>query len=79
MYSLVDYEKAQTLSKHHRLGNMTLSQLAFPQESDSSFPQEKSKWDNTVVNKKIQKKYDLWQLELDFSVLGYKAEYKPWK
>ena len=34
---------------HSRLGSMTLSQLAFPGESNLHFPWEKSHWDNTVV------------------------------
>ena len=33
----------------HRLGSVTLSQLAFPKESNQNFPREKSKRDNTVV------------------------------
>ena len=31
------------------LGNATLSQLAFPGESDQNFSWEKSQWDNTIV------------------------------
>ena len=34
------------------LGSATLSQLAFPGESNPNFPWEKSQWDNTVVKKK---------------------------
>ena len=34
---------------HRRLGSATLSELAFPGESNSNFPREKSHWDNTVV------------------------------
>ena len=35
---------------HRRLGNATLSQLAFPGEGNPNFPSEKSHWNNTVVN-----------------------------
>ena len=34
---------------HRRLGSATLSQLAFPRESNPNFPWEKSHWDNTAV------------------------------
>ena len=37
---------------HHRLGSVTLSQLAFPGESNPIFQWEKSHWDNTVVKSK---------------------------
>ena len=37
---------------HSMLGSATLSQLAFPGESNPNFPWEKSQWDNTVVKKK---------------------------
>ena len=36
---------------HRRLGNATLSQLAFPGEGNPNFPWEKSHWDNTAVKK----------------------------
>ena len=37
---------------HRRLGSATLSQLAFPRESNPNFPWEKSHWDNTAVKSK---------------------------
>ena len=39
---------------HRRLGSVTLSQLAFPGESNLNFPWEKSHWQNTFV-KSFQK------------------------
>ena len=39
-------------SMHHRLGSMTLSELAFPRECNLNFPWEISKWNNTVKKKK---------------------------
>ena len=50
--SLVDYGNTKTPSMHSRLGSATLSQLAFPRESNLNFPWEKSHLDNTVVKKK---------------------------
>ena len=41
---------------HHRLGSVTLLQLAFPGESNPNFPRKKSHWDNTVVKKKKERK-----------------------
>ena len=38
------------------LGNATLSELAFSEESDQNLPWEKSQWDNTVVKNKTNKK-----------------------
>ena len=40
---------------HRRLGSVTLSQLAFPGESNLNFSWENSNWDNTVVKKKKKK------------------------
>ena len=37
---------------HRSFGSMTLSQLAFPRESNLNFPREKSHWDSTVVESK---------------------------
>ena len=37
---------------HCRLGSATLSQLAFPMESNPNFPWEKSQWGKTVFKKK---------------------------
>ena len=39
---------------HPRTGSATLSQLAFPGESNLNFPWEKSHWDNTVVKSKVK-------------------------
>ena len=41
---------------YRRLGGATLSQLAFPEESNPIFPWEKSQWNNTVVKSKSKKK-----------------------
>ena len=41
---------------HCRLSSATLSQLAFPGESDPNFPWEKSLQDSKVVKKKKKKK-----------------------
>ena len=49
---MVYYGNTKTPSMHHRLGSATLSQLAFPRESNLNFPWEKSHLDNTVVKKK---------------------------
>ena len=38
-------------SMQRMLGSATLSQLAFPEESNPIFPWEKSYWDNTVVKR----------------------------
>ena len=43
------YGDTKTRSLHRRLGSATLSQMAFPRESNPSFSWEKSEWDNTVV------------------------------
>ena len=43
---------------HRRSGSATLSQLAFPRESNPNFPCEKSKWDNTVVKTEKKEKED---------------------
>ena len=43
--SSVDYGNTKTPSKHRRLGSATLSQLAFPRESNPDFPRAKSQWD----------------------------------
>ena len=45
----MDYENTKTPSMHSELGSATLSQLAFPRESNPNFPREKSHWDDTVV------------------------------
>ena len=37
---------------YRQLGSATLSQLAFPWESNPNFSWETCKWDNTVVIKK---------------------------
>ena len=47
--SSVDYRHTKPPSMHCRLGNATLSQLAFSEKSNPNFPWEKSHWDNTVV------------------------------
>ena len=39
---------------HRRLGSATLSQLAFPGESNPNFPLEKSHWDYTNVLVKVK-------------------------
>ena len=46
------YGNTKTPSKHRRLGNGTLSQLAFPGEGNPNFPWEKAHWDNTVIESK---------------------------
>ena len=51
----MNYENIKTPSMH-RLDSATLSQLAFPGESNPIFPWEKSQWDNTVIQKKKKKK-----------------------
>ena len=48
----MDDGNTKTPSMHSRLGSATLSQLAFPGESNLNFPWEKSQLDNTVVKKK---------------------------
>ena len=48
----MDYGNTTTPNMHTGLGSATLSQLAFPRESNPNFPWEKSPWDNTVVKKK---------------------------
>ena len=45
----MDYGNTQAPSMHHRLGSATLSELAFPGESNPNFPWESPHWDNTVV------------------------------
>ena len=46
--SSVDYGNTKTPSMHLRLASATLSQLAFPRESNPNFPWEQSQWDNTI-------------------------------
>ena len=41
------------------MGSATLSQLAFPRQSKSNFPREKSHWDNIFVKKKSSMAYIL--------------------
>ena len=53
------FGNTKTFSMHSRLSSVTLSQLAFPGESNPNFPWEKSHWDNTVVKSKKQK-FQLW-------------------
>ena len=50
----VVYGNAETSSMHRRLGSTTLSQLAFPGESDPYFQWEISQWDSTVVQQQQQ-------------------------
>ena len=47
----VDCGNTKTPSKHRKLCNATLSQLAYPGEGNPNFPWEKSHRDNTVVKK----------------------------
>ena len=47
----MDYGNTKTPRVHRRLGSATLSQLAFPRESNLNFLREKSHWNNTVVKK----------------------------
>ena len=54
--SSVDYENIKTPSMHRRLGSATLSQLAFPWESNPNFRWEKSHWGNTFVESKWKKR-----------------------
>ena len=56
MAEFVDYGNKKTPSMHCRLSSLTLSQLAFPGESDSNFLWEKSHWNYTVVKKKKKSK-----------------------
>ena len=44
--------ETKTSSMHRMLDNVTLSQLAFPGESNSNFQWKKSQWGNTVVENK---------------------------
>ena len=46
----MDYGNINKSSMHGRLGSATLSQLAFPEESDPNFLWEKSQWDNRFCN-----------------------------
>ena len=52
--SSVDYGNTKTSSVHQRLGSATLSEFAFPEESNSYFLWQKSQKDNTVVKKGIK-------------------------
>ena len=55
--SSVDYGNARTPSMHCRLGSATLSQLAFPGESNPNFPWEKShlgRYIRKMLNVKIK-------------------------
>ena len=45
----MEYGNTKTPSMHTRFGSVTLSQLAFPGESNPNFPWEKSHWYNTAV------------------------------
>ena len=58
--SSMDYRNTKTPRKHRRLGSATLSQIAFPGESNPNLWREKSKWENTVVKKK-KKKLSTWK------------------
>ena len=49
--SLMYYGNTETTSMHHKLGSLTLSQLAFPGEGNQNLPWEKSYGDITVVKK----------------------------
>ena len=49
-------ETLKTPSIHRRLGSATLSQPAFPKDSNPNFPREKSHWDKTVVKTKVKNK-----------------------
>ena len=53
-------ETLKTASMHSRLCWATLSQLAFPGESNSNFPWEKSQLDDTVAKKKKKKSKQHW-------------------
>ena len=55
----MDYGNTKTPSMHQRLGNATLSQLAFPREGNPNFPWVKSHWDNTVVKEVFLKETPL--------------------
>ena len=48
-HSLVDCGNTKTPSMHHRSGRVTLSQLAFPGESNLNFPWKKSQQDNIYI------------------------------
>ena len=62
----MDNGNTKTPSMHRRLGSATLSQLAFPGESNPNFPWEKSHWYNSVVKKKKKKERGE-GLEISFS------------
>ena len=49
------YGNTRTPSMHLRLGSTTLSQLAFPGESNPNFAWTKCEWDKTVIFKNIYK------------------------
>ena len=52
----VDYGNTKTPGIHRGLGSATLSQLAFPWESNPNFRWEKSHWGNTLVESKWKKR-----------------------
>ena len=61
---------------HSRLGSATLSQLAFPGESNPNFPWEKSHWNNTVL-KSGEKKEDMIHDQLKRNIKGAKDRLVP--
>ena len=52
----MDYGNTTTPGMYCRLGSATLSQLAFPRESNPNFSWEKSHWDSKKFKKKKKKK-----------------------
>ena len=52
----MDYGNTKAPSMPHRMGSVTLLQLAFPGESNPNFPWGKSHWDNTVVKNRKKSK-----------------------
>ena len=58
-----DCGNIKTPSTHRRLGSATLSQLAFPGESNTNFAWEKFQWDNTVVKKIFLEDYSTFNLQ----------------
>ena len=52
----MDYGNTKTLNMHRRVGSATLSQLAFPEESNPNFLMEKPQWEDTAVKTKEKEK-----------------------
>ena len=82
--SSVDQVNTKTPNMHHRLGSITLLQLAFSQESNLNFPREKSQWEHTFVNIKHTHTHKIldgkllqaWQCGCTFQIIySFKALY----